>query len=94
MKKKYCFKNISFNKQELQYLIRNYYFNYGISKTNCLLDSLKDLGFYFATKASISLSIEDLKIPPTKSSLIGTIGNEINITYLKKVKGHISEIER
>jgi DNA-directed RNA polymerase subunit beta' len=94
MVKKYCFKNISFNKRELKNLVSHYYFNYGISKTNCLLDSLKDLGFYFATKASISLAIEDLKVPPIKKSLIVITNNEITVRYLKKLKGHISEIER
>ena len=94
MVKKYCFKNISFNKQELKNLVSHYYFNYGISKTNCLLDSLKDLGFYFSTKASISLAIEDLKVPPIKKLLIVKTNNEITVRYLKKLKGYISEIER
>jgi DNA-directed RNA polymerase subunit beta' len=94
MVKKYCFKNVSFSKRELKNLVSHYYFNYGISKTNCLLDSLKDLGFYFATKASISLAIEDLKVPPIKKLLIIKTNNEITVKYLKKLKGHISEIER
>ena len=43
MLKKYCFKNISFNKRELKDLVGQYYIKYGISKASCLLDSLKDL---------------------------------------------------
>jgi DNA-directed RNA polymerase subunit beta' len=94
MVKKYCFKNIAFNKRELKEVISHYYIKYGISKTNCLLDSLKDLGFYFATKASISLAIEDLKVPPNKKYLVQITHNEITITQLKKLKGSITDIER
>ena len=43
MLKKYCFKNISFNKRELKDLVGQYYIKYGISKASCLLDSLKKI---------------------------------------------------
>jgi DNA-directed RNA polymerase subunit beta' len=94
MFKKYCFKNISFNKRELKDLVGQYYIKYGISKASCLLDSLKDLGFYFATHASISLAVEDLKVPPIKKSLINTTNVNINLTNLKYLRGNITNVER
>ena len=94
MLKKYCFKNISFNKRELKDLVGQYYIKYGISKASCLLDSLKDLGFYFATQASISLAIEDLKVPPVKKSLIDTTNKNINLINLKYLQGKITNVER
>ena len=94
MFKKYCFKNISFNKKELKDLVGQYYIKYGVSKTSCLLDSLKDLGFYFATQASISLAVEDLKVPPIKKSLINTTDTNINLTNLKYLRGKITDVER
>ena len=92
--KKYCFKNISFNKRELKDLVGQYYIKYGIAKASCLLDSLKDLGFYFATQASISLAVEDLKVPPIKKSLINNTNKNINITNLKYLRGKITNVER
>ena len=83
MFKKYCFKNISFNKRELKDLVGQYYIKYGVAKASCLLDSLKDLGFYFATQASISLAVEDLKVPPIKKLLINATNTNINITNLQ-----------
>jgi len=94
MFKKYCFKNISFNKKELKDLVGQYYIKYGVSKASCLLDSLKDLGFYFATQASISLAVEDLKVPPIKKSLINTTNTNINLTNLKYLRGKITDVER
>ena len=94
MLKKYCFKNISFNKKELKDLVGQYYIKYGISKASCLLDSLKDLGFYFATQASISLAIEDLKVPPIKKSLLATTNTNIHITNLQYLRGKITNVER
>ena len=40
-----------------------------------LADEIKNLGFHYATKAGISISIEDLKVPPKKKNLI-VIGNK------------------
>ena len=94
MFKKYCFKNISFNKSELRDLVGQHYIKYGISKASCLLDSLKDLGFYFATQASISLAIEDLKVPPIKKSLNNKTNIDINLTNLKYLRGKITDVER
>lgn len=94
MTKTYCFQNISFNKRSLTELTSQYYIQYGIAGATCLLDSLKDLGFYFATKASISMAIEDLKVPPFKKVRIEKTNRQITITNLKNVKGVINEVER
>lgn len=94
MTKTYCFQNISFNKRHLTELTGQYYIKYGIACASCLLDSLKDLGFYFATKASISMAIEDLKVTPFKKIRIKKTNRQITITNLKNVKGVINEVER
>ncbi len=44
--------------------------NSGISYTSEFLDNLKDLGFRFATKAGVSISIEDIKVPDNKQEMI------------------------
>ena len=94
MTKTYCFQNISFNKRHLTELTGQYYIKYGIACASCLLDSLKDLGFYFATKASISMAIEDLKVTPFKKIRIKKTNRQITITNLRNVKGIINEVER
>ena len=61
MKKSIEFKNLLFSKKEIKDLVYLAFSNYGITKTTHLVDDLKDLGFSYATKAGISISIEDLE---------------------------------
>ena len=63
------FYNHKIDKSELKRIIRWYIFQYGPSRATLFLDKLKVLGFHSATLSGLSLGIEDLKVPPTKSHL-------------------------
>ena len=63
-------RNKTLNKKELKELIYCAFLNYGKYKATSLLDGLKNLGFYFATQSGISISIEDLKVPPQKKYIL------------------------
>ena len=41
--------------------------NYGTGRASYMADKLKDLGFHYATRAGISLSVEDLESATNKS---------------------------
>ena len=56
----------------------------GATRASYLADELKELGFHYATKAGISISIEDLKVPPVKKNAI--------IKPAKKFKSPIKNI--
>ena len=89
MSKKIIFKNKIFNKKKLKEIIYDAFQNYGITRSCSLADEVKTLGFNYATKAGISISIEDLKVPPKKKDLI-IIGNkEIIISANKITKGDV-----
>lgn len=94
MNKKIKFNNSIFNKNELKNVIYKVFTDYGITKSCSLADDLKDLGFKFATKAGISISIEDLKIPPTKTNLILSSTIEIEKSTLSYLRGEITSVER
>lgn len=64
------FFNTSFDKNHVKELVSWFLNQYGEKRTINFLESLKFLGFNSATKAGISLGIEDLQIPPEKSTLI------------------------
>ena len=70
MVKEITFKNKIFSKKELKSAIYEAFLNYGITRSCLLADEMKDLGFNYATQAGISISIEDLKVPPTKKKLL------------------------
>nr|YP_009391238.1 RNA polymerase b''''-subunit [Dipterocladia arabiensis]ARW59382.1 RNA polymerase b''''-subunit [Dipterocladia arabiensis] len=89
-----CFFNTVMNKSELKKLITWAFRNYGIARASNMADKLKNLGFYYATKAGISLSLEDLKIPPIKYYLINDTIKSIEYTDNRYQRGEITAVER
>ena len=49
----------------------------GDKKTVILADRLKDLGYHYATKAGISICIDDMTIPPAKKDIIKKAREEV-----------------
>nr|UAT97721.1 RNA polymerase beta'' subunit [Ahnfeltia fastigiata] len=88
------FSNRVIDKSELKQLIVWAFRNYGIARAANMADKLKDLGFYYATKAGISLSLEDLRIPPIKQDLIRTTMSSIIETDNRYKRGEITAVER
>nr|YP_063644.1 RNA polymerase beta'' subunit [Gracilaria tenuistipitata var. liui]Q6B8R6.1 RecName: Full=DNA-directed RNA polymerase subunit beta''; AltName: Full=PEP; AltName: Full=Plastid-encoded RNA polymerase subunit beta''; Short=RNA polymerase subunit beta'' [Gracilaria tenuistipitata var. liui]AAT79719.1 RNA polymerase beta'' subunit [Gracilaria tenuistipitata var. liui] len=88
------FLNKVVDKSQLRQLIIWAFRNYGIARASNMADTLKDLGFLYATKAGISLSLEDLRIPPAKNNLLKTTIDLINDTDTKYRKGEITAVER
>lgn len=81
-------------KKILEQIIKECFSKFGSFQCSLLLDSLKFLGFYYATKSGLSINIEDLKTPEIKKQLL-----EENDRYIKKVsedwyQGKISDTER
>jgi DNA-directed RNA polymerase subunit beta' len=88
------FYNKTINKKELKTLIQSTFQSYGIVTTTHLTEGLKKSGFSFATKAGISISIEDLKVPPTKDTLFSKNNTNIKLAYYYEKRGNTNEIER
>lgn len=88
------FYNKIIDKSELKRLIVWAFRNYGIARAANMSDKLKDLGFYYATKAGISLSLEDLRIPPTKTNLLNNTISSIEYTDSRYKRGEITTVER
>jgi len=66
----------------------------GDKKTVILTDKLKNLGYFYATKAGISICIDDLTVPEKKKALLDTANNEIAEIYKHYREGVITESER
>lgn len=89
---KFCNKII--DKHYLKQIIIWAFRNYGIAHAANMVDKLKDLGFSYATKAGISLSLEDLRIPPNKKKLLSLTLASIEDTDNKHKRGEITTVER
>nr|YP_009392889.1 RNA polymerase b''''-subunit [Caloglossa intermedia]ARW61451.1 RNA polymerase b''''-subunit [Caloglossa intermedia] len=91
---KIYFINKVIDKSELKKLIIWAFRTYGLARASSMADTLKNLGFYYATKAGISLSLEDLRIPPTKNFLISETIGLIRSTDIRYKKGDITAVEK
>jgi DNA-directed RNA polymerase subunit beta' len=64
-------------KKGLGQLVSFTYLRYGPEMTVTMLDHIKQLGFYYATKAGITISIDDLIVPPGKREFVDNAQNEV-----------------
>src|SRR5438552_5440440 len=74
--------NLLMTKKELTKLIDACYRQAGHRETVTMLDRIKDLGFSYATRAGVSICVDDMLIPMKKSELI------------RKAQEEVAEIER
>ena len=94
MTTKAVFRNFVVNKGKLRDLISWSFTHYGTARTAVMADKLKDLGFRYATKAGVSISVDDLMIPPSKKELLEAAETEILATEERYQRGEITEVER
>lgn len=81
-------------KKVLEKIVRQTFSTFGPLSSSSLLDSLKFLGFYYATNAGLSISPEDLKTPIVKKALLQTTENSIRSISNNWIQGSISDTER
>lgn len=93
-KKQLDFINKVVDKKELNRLLAKVYAEHGMAKTGTLANSLKDLGFRYATRAGVTISIADLSVPEEKKGLINEAEAEIERATQRFIKGEITEVER
>jgi len=66
----------------------------GYEVTPKFLDNLKNLGFKYATKAGISISIDDIRIPDSKKELVAISKKEVIDVQKQFAQGLLTEQER
>jgi DNA-directed RNA polymerase subunit beta' len=81
-------------KKEMTRLIDAVYRQAGHKDTVMLLDRIKDIGFTYATKAGVSICIDNMHIPAKKENLISKAQNEVNEIEKQYAEGLITNGER
>ncbi|MGE5252882.1 MAG: DNA-directed RNA polymerase subunit beta', partial [Planctomycetaceae bacterium] len=90
----FSFVNRVMNKKELANLIDQCYRYAGNKKTVILADQLKDLGYGNATKAGISICIDDMVIPARKAEILAKANREVLEIESQYKEGLITDGER
>ena len=88
------FINQTVDKKKLGSLLSQVYEKYGTARSSELANSLKDLGFKYATKAGVTISIDALDVPQAKRGLISSAEKEIEGAQRRYERGEITEVER
>ncbi len=93
-KKTIDFINKQMDKGALKNLLAQIYLEFGGAKTATLANTLKNLGYHYATKSGVTISISDLSVPPIKQQLLKEADEEIGKSTKRYLKGEITEVER
>jgi hypothetical protein len=94
MKDSQLFFNRCFDKNKLKYLISWSLRTHGEAKTLALVEKLKDVGFFWATQAGISLSLDDLRIPKEKNLLLESAEKDVHASLTNFSMGNLTAVER
>ena len=92
--KEYTYQNILISKKQLKQLLAWSFSKYNSIHAGLLADELKYLGFRYATQAGISISIEDLKVPPTKCNMVQKSSRIFLDTEKLYLKGKFTDVEK
>ncbi len=82
------------NKKALAQLIDHCYRQAGVKATVILADRLKDMGYEFATRSGLSISINDMVIPRKKTEIIDQAFDQIREIERQYNEGLITEGEK
>ncbi len=81
-------------KKRLRQIIGTCFRKAGLAKTVVFLDSLKEMGFTYATRGGLSVSIHDVVIPDDKMGIIASTQEKIDTIEAAYTNGVISSGER
>jgi len=86
--------NRTLKKKEISKLINVGFRKIGIRDTVILADNLKNMGYKFATKAGMSISVHDMKIPVEKEKLLDDATAEVQEIQDQYSSGLVTQGER
>src|SRR5574341_617362 len=86
--------NREMTKKELMKLIDLCYREAGHRETVILLDRIKDIGYFYATRAGLSICIDDMHIPTQKATMIERAKREVAEIEKQYAEGLITNGER
>ena len=81
-------------KKEISRLINASFRQCGLRDTVIMADRLMYTGFTYATRAGISICVDDMLMPPKKNDLIGAAEKEVHEIHIQYTSGLVTDGER
>jgi DNA-directed RNA polymerase subunit beta' len=88
------FVNRLVGKKELADLVNHCADHYTRAETARVLDDMKDIGFRYATRAGVTVSISDVDTPPEKAAILAEHDERARLVEAQFAKGVITNDER
>ena len=88
------FRNQEIDKTELKDITAECCRRLGNERTVEVLDAIKDLGFQYASKAGITIAINDIEVSPEKEAIVGEAERKVGLLEQQYMDGLITEEER
>jgi DNA-directed RNA polymerase subunit beta' len=89
-----AFINETLGKKEMNDFVTSLVDEYGATTISAVLDTIKDLGFHYATQAGITISKNDIVIPPNKEEILQGYEERVSKIEAQYERGLITEEER
>ena len=86
--------NQALTKKAISGLINACYRRLGLKDTVVFADQLMYTGFHYATRAGISIGIDDMRIPTEKAAILGSAENEVREIQQQYASGLVTAGER
>ena len=90
----YEFINRSMKKKDTTRLVDDLVQAYGAPTISQVLDAFKDIGFHYATQAGVTISKNDVQVPPTKGEILGRYEEQVAAIQEQYDMGLITQEER
>jgi len=88
------FVNEEIGKKEIASLVERCCERYSVADTAGILDDIKSLGFHFATKAGVTIGVDDIQIPPNKWEILDAPEEAVETIERQYRRGLITKDER
>jgi len=90
----YEFQNRVFTKNEMSAFVADLVEYYGATAVAHLLDVLKDMGFHYATVAGVTISKNDIVVPPNKAEILEGYEEKVRHIRDEYLRGNLTDTER
>jgi DNA-directed RNA polymerase subunit beta' len=90
----YTFVNRSMRKKDTTKLVDDLVQAYGAASISLVLDAFKDIGFHYATQAGVTISKNDVQIPPSKAAILARYDDELQVIEGQYNDGEMDQEER
>ena len=88
------FRNQEMDKTTLKDVVAECFGRLGNEGTAEVLDAIKELGFHYASKAGITMAINDIEVPSEKRSILSRADRKVDLLEQQYMDGLITEEER